>query len=237
MGLYLKDKSNRLILPYNDGASSYSDFIYWKDYEDVIVDNNIDSVSNPTHYTIIDDGTLDSQATGTCTSAGALLGGQATLTDSSGDFSDVSAGDTVHNTTDGSMGIVLSKTSSTSLVTALFGGTDNDWDSSDAYVIQPQGRLQIKLDPPPSTAGHTLTAHYVQRPAPVYSDYGIFRFQSQNMDAIIKYAAFNYKYRDQEPQFGDALYVHWDRQVRLSNNVLGKSIGRGKIGINFKKRR
>jgi hypothetical protein len=194
-------------------------------------------VSKPDSFTIVDDNTLDSQATGTCTSAGALSGGQATLTDSAADFSDVSAGDIIHNTTDGSMGIVLSKTSSTVLVTALFGGTDNDWDSSDAYVIQPQGRLQLKFDPPPSTASHTLTVHYIQRPKPVYSDYGVFRFQPQHMDAIIKYAAFNYKYRDQEPNFGDALYRHWDMQTRRASNSLGKSIGNKRINVSFKARR
>ena len=51
--------------------------------------------------------------TRTTTSAGAAVGGASTLTDTGGDFSDVSPGDIVHNTTDGSDGIVLSKTSST----------------------------------------------------------------------------------------------------------------------------
>lgn len=235
--LHLRDRQNKLYLPYNDGSSSNSEFIYWKDYEDLILEDNITAVSKPSHFTIIDDTTLDSQVTGTATSAGALSGGQSTLTDSAADFSDVSAGDIVHNTTDGSDGIVLSKTSSTVLVTALFSGTENDWDSSDAYIIQPQGRLQLQFDPPPSTGSHTLTVHYIQRPAPVYSDYGVFRFQPQHMDAILKYAAFNYKYRDQDPNFGDAYYQHWDRQLREANHGLNKSFNRKRLKVNLSARR
>jgi hypothetical protein len=237
MELYLKDKQNKLYLPYNDGSSSYSEFIYWKDYEDLILEDNITSVSIPSGFTIIDDATLDSQVTGTATSAGASSGGQSILTDTAADFSDVSAGDIVHNTTDGSDGVVLSKTSSTVLVVALFGGTANDWTDSDAYVIQPQGRLQLQIDPPSSTAGHTLTVHYVQRPSPVYSDYGTFRFQPQHMDAILKYAAFNYKYRDQDPNYGDAYYQHWDRQLREANHSLNKSFNRKRLKVNMRARR
>jgi len=237
LSLYLKDRNNQYYCKYNDGGSSYSDFIYWKDYEDIIIEDNVDAVSRPSDFTIIDDATLDDQLTGTCTSAGVLSGGQAILTDSAADFSDVSAGDTIHNTTDGSMGIVLSKTSSTVLVTALFGGTENDWDSSDAYVLQPQGRLQLRLDPPPSTAAHTITVYYAQRPQPVYSNYGVYRFQPQHMEAILKYAAFNYQYRDQDPNFGDAYFQHWERALRQSADMLNSTFQRNRIKVNMKVRR
>lgn len=235
--LYLKDKNNRLYCKYNDGSSSYSDFIYFKPYEEIIYEDNVDSVSDPTHFTIIDDATLDSQVTGTTTSAGAASGGQSTLTDTGADFSDVSAGDMVHNTDDGSVGVVLSKTSPTVLVTALFGGTDDDWTSSDAYVIQPQGRLQFQFDPPPSTSSHTVTVYYIQRPAPVYSDYGVFRLQPQHMEAILKYAAFNYKYRDQDPNFGDAYFQHWENELKKSSATLNNAFGRNRIKVNMKVRR
>ena len=194
-------------------------------------------MAKPDHFTIIDDPVLDNQVTGTATGDGAASGGQCILTDTAADFSDVSAGDIVHNTTDGSDGVVLSKTSTTVLVTALFNGTADDWTSSDAYVIQPQGKLQLILDPPPSTGGHTLTVHYIQQPAPVYSDYGTFRFQSQYMDAIIKYAAFQYKYRDREPNYGDVYYMHWDRQVRMANHNLNRTLKRNKLTVNMKARR
>lgn len=235
--LYLKDRQNRHYGLYSDGSSSYNDFIYWRDYEDIILADNVDSVTKPDHFTIIDDATLDDQVTGAATGNGAVTGGQCTLTDSAADFSDVNAGDIIHNTTDGSDGVVLSKTSTTELITALFNGTADDWSTNDDYVIQPQGRLQLVLDPPPSTGGHTLTIHYSQRPVPVYSDYGIFRFQPQYMDAIIKYAAFLYKYRDSEANYGDAYYMHWDRQVRKANHSLNSSFRRNRITVNMKARR
>ena len=237
MELYLRNKQNRHYVLYNDGSSSNSDFIYWGDYEDIILADQQTSVLKPNKYTIINDPVLDSQVTGTATSAGAASGGQCILTDTAADFTDVSAGDIVHNTSDGSDGVVLSKTSTTVLVVALFGGTSDDWSSSDAYVIQPQGRLQLRLDPPPSTAGHTLTVHYVQRPVPVYSDYGVFRFQPQHMDAIIKYAAYQYKYRDKEPNFAHVYYQAFERQIRMSGNALNKAFKRSRISVNLKARR
>ena len=163
--LYLKDDDNEFVIKYSDGTTTT--FLKWKLYEEIIYDNQTTAVVRPSYFTLIDDPVLDNQVTGSATSSGALANGEATLTDSAADFSDVSSGDIVHNTTDGSDGIVLSKTSSTVLVTALFGGTDNDWDSSDAYVIQPQGRVQLLLDPPPSTASHTITVYYKQTPPPV----------------------------------------------------------------------
>lgn len=237
MSLYLKNENNRHYALYNDGSSSYNDFIYWKDYEDIILADNVDSVAKPSHFTIIDDSTLDTQVTGTATSTGAATGGQCTLTDTAADFSNASAGDIVHNTTDGSDGVVLSKTSTTELVTALFNGTADDWTSGDAYVVQPQGRIQLILDPLPSTSGHTLTVHYIQRPDPVFSDYGTFRFQPQYMDAIIKYAAFLYKYRDREPNYGDAYFQYWDRQVRMANHSINSTFKRNRITVNMKARR
>lgn len=57
-----------------------------------------------------------------------------TLSDSGAFTADRLIGATVYNTTDGSFGVVTDNTDS--LVTAtLAGGTDNDWDNGDAYVI------------------------------------------------------------------------------------------------------
>ncbi|MFQ5493597.1 MAG: hypothetical protein ACE5DX_05580 [Candidatus Dojkabacteria bacterium] len=234
MRLYLKNDENELFIKYNDGTNTA--FILLRDYEDIILSNQTTSVSIPDRFTIIDDPTLDSRISGTATSAGAISAGESTLTDTSADFSDVSVGDVVHNTTDGSDGFVLSKTSSTVLVVALFGGTANDWTSSDAYVIQPQGRLQIILDPPPSTAGHTITVEYVQKPNIVASDYGVYRFPPQYADAVVKYAAFLYKYRDREVNFGDAYFQIFNRAVHNHAKSLNKSLGRGGYSVNFKKR-
>jgi len=235
MRLYLRDQEHEYYIKYNDGSSNT--FLKFEDYQKIILDDQTTSVSTPERFSIIDDSTLDSQVTGTATSTAASSGGQAILTDTAADFSDVSAGDVVHNTTDGSDGFVLSKTSSTVLVVALFGGTANDWTSSDAYVIQPQGRLKLVLDAPPSTAGHTVTVEYVQRPPIVASDYGAYRIQSHYQQALVQYAVFLYKYRDREANFGDSLFVFFDREVRRSASSLNKALGRQGFRVNWKKRR
>lgn len=232
--LYLKDSYGKFYLKYNDGSND--EFILFKEYEDIIYENNTTSVSIPTNFTIIDDSTKDTQISSTTTSAGAASGGQCTLTDTGSDFSDVSAGDIVHNTTDGSDGVVLSKTSTTALVTALFDGTNNDWTLGDAYMIQPQARLKLQFDPPPSTASHTATVYYIERPAPVFSSYGIYRIQPQYSQALVSYAMFLYKYRDSEPNFGDRLYTLFDLKTRMSGNTFGNVFTQKNISVSFKKR-
>jgi hypothetical protein len=234
LNLYLKNEENRLYITYNDGSNNR--FLLWRDYEDIIISDNLTSVSIPEGFTVIDDPTLDSRIESTATSTAAASNGESTLTDTAADFSDTNAGDIIHNLTDGSDGVVLSKTSSTELVTALFGGTGNDWTTGDSYVIQPQGRLQLVLDPPPSTAGHTITVHYLKRPNPVYSSFTAFRFQPQYMNALVHYAFFLYKYRDREPNFGDAAFRLWERDLRSGGHTLNKSFNRRRVAVNFKKR-
>jgi len=143
----------------------------------------------------------------------------------------------VHNTTDGSDGIVLSKTSSTVLVVALFNGTNDDWTSGDSYVIQPQGRMKLVLSQPPSTAGETITLNYIKRPDPVYSHYGTYRFQSHHLMALVKYAAWLYKYKDREPQTGDMLFQYWDRQVGIGSEQTRNAMNRKGFKVNRKVRR
>ena len=227
MRLYAKNHDNEYYVILNDGSNNH--FPTWKDYEDMLYQNTPTSTAIPSHFCIID-ASKPTQATGTATSTGAASGGTSTLTDTSGDFSNVNAGAIVHNTTDSSDGIVLSKTSSTVIVTALFSGTNNYWSSSDAYVIQPQARYQIYFDPPPSTAGYTVTVPYVQRPAPVYSDYGIYRFSDDYKEALVKYAFWLYKYRDKEPDFGDAMYRFFEMEVGKK----AYSVNRGQRPTNFK---
>lgn len=234
LNLYLTDDSNRYFIKYNDGSNDY--FIYLKDYESIIFGNNTTSVSIPSQFGLISTST-GSNITGTVTSAGALSNGECTLTDSGATFSSsVSVGDEVHNTTDDSHGYILAVTSNTALVTALFGGTDNDWDSSDAYVVVPQGRWQIVLDPPPSTASHTLTVYYAQRPNPVYAPYRKYGFKQELKPALVKYAAWLYKYRDREPNFGDAFYQIFDGQCRKAMRNIKVGLGRTELKISFIKK-
>jgi hypothetical protein len=213
MGLYLKNSAKKQFIKYSDGTTT--SFVTWVPHEKIVYANNTDSAYSPDRFTVAGKASLDSQVTGTTTSAGAATGGKSTLTDTGADFSDVEAGDWVHNTTDTSHGIVISKTSSTVLTTALFNGTADDWTSGDAYVIQPQGRLQLIIDPLSSTAAHTITVNYLQRPAPVYSDYDVFRYPREYTPALVKYAAWLYKYRDGEPNYGDKWYIAFENMAGL----------------------
>lgn len=228
--LYIKNKSGNFYVKYNDGSNDT--FPTWKDYEDIFYENNDDSVPTPDKFTIID-ADLPSQVTGSATADGAESGGQCILNGAG--FGDVEAGAIIHNTTDDSSGVVLSKTSAAILVTALFGGTNNDWTSADTYIIQPAGRYQLILDPPPSTASHTITVPYIQRPAPVYSDYGVYRFV--NPSALVKYAFWLYKYRDKDPNFGDNMYRFWEMEVGRKAYSINRAQRPSGFTVNLKKRR
>ena len=229
--LYAKNDDNNFIVKYNDGSDD--NFIEFECYEDLFYNNNTESATVPSNFSILDDD-LPARVTGMATSNGSASGGQCTLVDSAGDFSDVEAGATVHNTSDGSSGVVLSKTNSTTLVTALFGGTNNEWDINDAYVIQPSARYKLVLDPAPSEASHTITVPYVQKPAPVYSDYGVYRFPDQYTAALLKYAYWLYKYRNREPNYGDAMYKFWIAQTGRYAGSINAALRPKRISVSFK---
>lgn len=230
-------RTDKHFIQFSDGTTKYN---ITEKGRDAIVHGNqtvsVTSVGIPDNFYISDDKTLDDQVTGTATSAGSLSAGKATLTDTAADFADVSPGDNLHNTTDESMGIVLSKTSSTVLVTAMFGGTENDWDSSDTYVVQPQGRYKLVFNPPPSTAGNTVVVPYISRLAPVYSDYDHFRLPIQYKEALISYAAYLYYYRAGKFKIADKFFVIYDNHVRRAAHNSNKALGRNRVITSFKKR-
>jgi len=232
LGMYLKDDYNNFFIKYYDGTN-YS-FITQSDYEDVILSDNTTAQSIPSTFSIRDKSSLPTRVTGTASANGAASGGECTLTVAASAFTDVYAGDNIHNTTDGSMGMVLSKTSNLALVTALFGGTNNDWSTSDAFVIQPQGRKQIVVDPLSLTAAHTILVYYLQKPAPVYSDYGMFRFDYEVSAALVKYAAWLYKYRDKDPNYGDKWYQYYENQITVFNRTVNNTIKKNKFSFSFK---
>ncbi len=193
------------------------------------------SADVPDSFSIEYDADEDSQVTGTETTGGSLLAGKSTLIDSAGDFSNVEPSDTIHNTTDSAMGVVLSKVSSTQLVTAMFDGTNNFWTSADAYVIQPQAKYKITLTPPPSTSGNTLTVEYLKRPKPVYTDYDMFMFPVQYMDALVNYAIGFYKLRNQMHDEGNTWFAHADNLLRQYNHIHNKGSNNRRAIVNFKK--
>jgi len=222
--LYMRNESGQYFLKLYDGTSY--NWIIWKPYEEIYYSNLTDEVAYPDSFTIVDHDQY-ANITGTTTSVGASSRGECTLTDSTAPFTNVTIGDYVSNITDGSSGYVVSVTSTTALVTALFDGTNDDWTSGDTYVITPKARMKLVLSPTPSTNGYSVYVPYVTTPDPVYSDYRTYRFPEQHRGALVKYAAWLYKYRDREPNYGDGFYKMFDQQARrakadYNNTTLAK---------------
>jgi hypothetical protein len=240
--LYLQDDTNRYFIKYYDGSSYY--YIYWSSYDAVLSNNSQSNISIPNMFSIVD-APAASQLTGSATATGTLTGsytlfqatgGETLLTNSAAPFANVKVGDIVHNTTDDSHGIVVALGSTSTLYCALFGGTLNYFTSGDAYIINPQSRYYLVVDPPSLTSGHTITVPYIQKPTPVYSYYRRYNIQSGYESAITSYAAWLYKYRDRDPQFGDSFYRLWDSKVRELGKVSLQAFNRQSFHVNFNKR-
>lgn len=224
LGHYIRDDNNDFQIKYNDGTDDY--FLDFKPYREIINDNNEDSQTIPDNWGITHDATLDSQVSGATNAAGASVGGKSTCAAATALFTDVTAGDIIHNTADGSDGVVISIASDfKSVTTCLFGGTDNDWTSADTLIIQPRGRLQLVFDPPPETKDHTVTVYALQKPPPVYSDYDVYPFSYDYAEALSKYAAWLYKYRDKEPDFGNAWYQAFFAQATEYGALFREAVG------------
>jgi hypothetical protein len=234
LALYIINSFNELVVKYNDGSSDY--WPVFRPYESVYYSNDTTATSIPNYFSLKDKQTLTGRITSAATSNGTSTYGECTLTDSLAPFTNVSVGDTVHNVTDGSDGVVIVKTSTSALITCLFNGTNNDWTTSDVGIIVPQGRMQMILNPPPSTSGHTVTVEYIQKPDPVYSLYRTYRFDQSYEDALVKYAAWIYKYRDRDPNFGDAFYKLWEEKLRKASSDTKRQLSRNNMRVNFNKR-
>jgi hypothetical protein len=237
----LKDTNGVPIIKYYDGTSTY--WIQLEDYHKIVRSNNTSAIIIPSCFAIIDKESLYSQITGTATSGGSTSANVSTLTDTSGLFTTtdyVSAGDVVHNSTQSDSGIILSVTSATSLQTAMFdtaGGSSTGWTADDAYVIQPQGRLQIVLDSPPYASGHVITVYYLQRPAPVFHDYGVYRFPSHYQNALVDYAASRYKLRDREPSMWDVYRKEWSGRIGAVGEATNRAMSRKGFKMSLSGRR
>jgi len=207
--------SGRKCIQFTDGTSTY--FVDQYDYDDIAWENIIDTNTYPKKFSIIPQYALPSTLSGSATSAGAHIGGESILTDSTAPFASINAGDEIINKAYGYLGIVLANISTSALKTAIFNFSSNltayaSWTSSDTYQIIPRPKFQLILDTPLSLGGNTITATYVQSPIPVYSDYGSYTFPSGGEEALINYAAWLYKYREKEPSMGDRFYAFWEKQ-------------------------
>ena len=233
--LRLYNDRNELIVEYDTAAGAIS-FIPFRPYEQIIQALNTDAVDVPTNCSITDGVPVSSLLTSTCTTTSSNTD-PAVLTDSATTFpGTVVVGDTIHNVTDGSHGIITEITSTHVLKAALFYGTANTFTSTNTYKVVPQGRKYLVMDPPTLNAGDTIYVDYVVKPIPVYTSYDSYRFDTSAMFAITKYAAWLYKYRDREPNFGDAFYKFWLAQVSAAVAMTNKAYDRTRFRVNFIKR-
>ena len=237
---YIHDTESKFFVTFDNGSDDDSN-MYFRDAAALLGDGITDTRTVLNTYTIMT-ADLPDRVTGTATESSEAEHGQATLTDSAADFSDIEAGDLVYNVDDESSGVVLAKVSDTALTTALFGGSlrdgdvKNGWWDSDEYYIHPQSRKQMVLGEIPYAAGYEITLNYIKKPAPVYSDIGRYNFDQTFTAALTKYASFLYKFRDAEPNFASNFLAMWEREVRLARAHEDRTLNRKGYRVNFKKR-
>lgn len=246
MGLHIRDESSGdYIIKYNDGTSNH--FLPFTSFTNIITEDNTTSRTIPDRFSISDKLSPFSRVTGTTTSAGALNTNtnESTLTNTGDTFSTdgVQPRDIVHNTTASSIfsGYVLGVTSETALATAMFddadGSTTKGWGSGDTYAIQPQARKQLVLDPPPSTAGHTITVYQIVKPLPMFSDFRTFGFDEEYAMAAIYFAASIYKRRDQDFNKANDFFKLADNELRLIKDASDTAYHKGRsMRVNMKRR-
>lgn len=232
VSMALMDRDNR---PYIKHTYNGTDnFLFSRDYQDVVLENSSDTSTVAQSWSITD-ASQPANKTGTATGNGTATNGECLLSDSTADFTTVSPGDFIHNTTDSSHGVIVEVPSTTTAKCCLFDGTGNDWTTSDAYVITLQPRYKLVLSPTPSATA-TLTIPYIQKPNPVYSPYRAYKLPFSYMMPIVQFAAFLYKYRDREPDYGDKFFTYYDAFTRKIAAEMRKGVPEKQgIRISFRK--
>ena len=236
-----KDDHDNYVVGYSDGTNTT--WLSWESWSDYV--QNLNSPGTPTRFCIVDAPIVDSFA-GIATATGSVIGGEATLTDAAAtQFLTLYPGDYVVNTSGVGLlaiysGVVLGAIATNTVKTAMFditvrGGAYASWAINNTYFIQPASRYQIYLDPPPLTTGSSVFVTYLSKPHPVYSDYGTYPFATGYEDALVKYAAWLYRYRDSKPQLADPLYAAYERAMRKGKSVHRKAVGVVGYRINFMK--
>lgn len=219
LGFYMKNSRDRFFVKYYDGSNTSWPTIV--PYESIFKQNLTDNEEIPTCAAVIDKATSPVKLAGTTSAAGAQSNGEAILTDASKLFTTtnlVHPRDIVHNTTDGSDGLVLSVTDATHLVAALFDGKTNGFGSGDSYVITRATAKQLYLSAPSDTAGHTITVPYLCKPNPVYADHISWRFDDLACRAIAHEAAFQYENRKNNTNVADRHHILFLAELTRSRN-------------------
>ena len=221
--LYMQNSAKRFFIKYSDGTNTIWPVL--DSYERLFYENLTTNQDFPSYFAINDATANPALITGTATATGAATNGRCILTDSTKLFTTtdkVYPRDIIYNSTDGSLGVVLEVTDATHLYCALFGGTGNDWTSSDAYIIQPATKKSLVLCAPSLTAGHTITIPYVCMPAPVYWDFGAWTFPERTCRAIASGGASVFKLKKTEYKESQALGALFDAEVKLFKTEEGR---------------
>ena len=230
--LYMKTNRGKFYLKYTYDTDQVC-WAYMVSYERIFKANYTDPKNTPNNFAIIEKEAKEDLITGTAAVNGAVDGGECTLQDDTKKFlSDdrVYPRDIIHNKADGSDGYVLSVIDDTHLKCALFDGTDNDFTSGDAYVIQPAAERQLVLEAPSKNAGHTITVPYICTPSPVFSDYSFWRLRPQSCRAIAWGAASLFKVPKRQFKESKELAGHFVAEVERVRNEQAQRILRAGFG-------
>lgn len=227
LALYAKDRRRRLVAKYESGSN-----VYWpvcSSQEKIFRLNLTDAQDVPSRFAVAEADAAPDPVTGTATADGAKAGGLATLTDSAAAFvGAVNPGDLIANTSDASAGVVISVTSDTALKAALFGGGVNEWASGDAYEITPLPKFRVILEAPAASDGDTLTVPYLAKPAPIYHDAGMWRFDAASCRAIAYEGGYIYKMDyDLDAEADGHLHMIYLTEVRKKKVDMARSILQG----------
>jgi len=216
-----------LISGYVDCFASFKDFVNISGNltsgsdTDVITDSGAlfntsavkrgDIAQNYDDETLVVSGTVDAGNSGTTTGAPTTL----TLQDTSNDFLNVniSIGDTVFNTTDGSSGIIDSVAATQVTVISLVGGTDNIFETGDDY--------QIGTEPTLYDASANFTAYerysYLVQNETLEAELGVGKVQAilidkEGVDTIIAESYVGESVTPIEFRPGDSYRIYQPRQ-------------------------
>jgi hypothetical protein len=142
------------------------------------------------------------------------------------------AGSTLTGATSTETCVVISKVTATTYLVESRSGTFTDGE----VISDGTNSRDCGAGYPTFTGQQTVTVNFLQRPDPVYSDYGSYRFATGYEEALIKYACWLYKYRDLTPDMADKFYTFYDIQLRKAKNIHNKAVGKVGFKVNLIKR-